>query len=150
MTAGSSGRLKGIVVPPATASLATPLARTEEEQAYLDVVLPLTEQLVGEGRLLAELGTERSRNVFELTVRADRFEGVASQIAAYESAAGVPPGLARFSAALHAGVDDADVAIDEAKAAFVRFDWDTVHAAVTAFEEAVDAIASATTLLEPS
>lgn len=150
VTTDSSSRIGEIVVPPATVTLATPEARTDEERAYLDVVLPLTERLVGEGRLLTALGTERSRNVFELTVRADRFQGIANEIRAFETTAGVPPGLTWFSTALHDDLDDAEAAIDEAKAAFVRFDWDTVQTAVTAFGEAVDAIASATTLLEPA
>jgi hypothetical protein len=66
VTAVLFDRLKDVAAPPATVSIPTPQARTVEEQRYLDAVLPLTERLVGEGRLLSDLGQSRSRDILAL------------------------------------------------------------------------------------
>ena len=148
VTAASTDRLKDAVAPPATFVLATPEPRTAEEQRYLDAVLPPTERLVGEGRLLSALGAERSRNLLELRTRAERFRTTADEVVQLERSQGVPSQLEPFSAALNSGIVSALVAIDDAQAAVLRFDWDQVEAAVSAFTTAVDSIAGAIDLVE--
>jgi len=143
VTASSSDRLKVIVAPPATVPIATPQARTAEEQRYLDAVLPLTERLVGEGRLLSALGEARSRNILELRTRSERFRETADEVIAMESASGVPPRMGAFSTALNDGIASALVSIDDAQSAVFRFDWDQAQLSVSTFGTAVEQIASA-------
>ena len=148
VTARSSDRLKEAVAPPATFSIATPEPRTAEEQQYLDAILPLTERLIGEGRLLSELGAARSRNIIELRTRAERFRDAADAVVQTEFVLGVPLRLEPFSASLNRGITSALAAIAEAEGAVVRFDWDQVGVAVSTFTTAIDVIASAIDTLE--
>lgn len=148
VTADSSERLRDAVAPPATVSIASPQPRSREEQAYLDAILPLTERLVGEGRLLAELGAARSRDVLELRTRAQRFQATADEVDRVERSIGVPPRLTRFSRSLNHGIASALSAIEAAERAVVRFEWDEVQVAVTTFDQAIDEIAVAIDLVE--
>ena len=148
VTARSSNRLREAVAPPATFSIATPEPRTAEEQQYLDAILPLTERLIGEGRLLSELGAERSRNILELRTGSERFRESADAVVRTERAMGVPLRLEPFSASLNLGISSALAAIDEAERAVLRFDWDQVGVAVSTFTTAIEVIASAIDTLE--
>jgi hypothetical protein len=86
---------------------------------------------------------ERSRNLIELRTRAERFRTTADEVLRLERTQGVPSRLEPFSVALNSGIASALVAIDDAQAAVLRFDWDRVEAAVSAFTAAVDLIAGA-------
>ena len=143
VTIGSTGRLDEIVAPPATFVLDTPEPRTVEEKRYLDAVLPSIEQLIAEGQRLSELGAARSRNLLELRTRTERFRTAADEVMRLERSEGIPIGLATFSMTLNLGIASALVAIDDAEAAVLRFDWEQVETAVSAFTAAVDVIAGA-------
>lgn len=150
VTASSSDRVNDLIAPPATVSIATPQARTAEEQAYLDAILPLTEELVGEGRMLSELGTARSRNILELRTRSRRFRQAAEAIVRTEQGIRVPDRLAPFSESLNAGIADALVAVEQAESAVLGLNWEEVQTAVTSFTTAIDVIASAIDHVEQS
>ena len=147
---GSSQRLKDVIAPPATVSIATPEARTAEEQRYLDAILPLAERLIGEGRSLAELGESRSRNILELRTRSERFRDAADEVVRVEETIGVPIRMQPFSTALNEGLTSAVLAIGDAEDAVLRFDWDRVQVAVTAFAVSIDVVASAIVNVEQS
>lgn len=143
VTLRTSQRLKDAIAPPATVSIATPEARTAEEQRFLDAILPLAERLIGEGRSLAELGESRSRNILELRTRSERFRAAAEDVVRVEGTIGVPVRMQPFSTALNEGVASALVSIEEAEDAVFRFDWDRVQVAVSTFAASIDVIASA-------
>ena len=146
----SSQRLKDVIAPPATVSIATPESRTAEDQSYLDAILPLAERLIGEGRSLAELGESRSRNIFELRTRTERFRDAAEEVVRVEGSIGVPVRMQPFSTALNDGVTSALIAIGEAEDAVLRFDWDRVQVGVTTFAVAIEVVASAIDNVEQS
>ena len=143
VTIGATDRLNPIVAPPATFVLDTPEPRTVEEQRYLVAVLPLTERLIAEGQLLSELGAARSRNLLELRTRAERFRTTAEEVMRLERVGGIPSRLKSFSVSLNLGIASALAAIDDAEAAVLRFEWEQVEAAVSAFTAAIDVIAGA-------
>src|SRR4051794_38391021 len=90
-------RIEEIVAKPAPAG--TPVvARTEmtsDEQAYYDFVVPRMLSISAEAQVLAKLGQEKSRNVFELQTRGNRIDDYTSEIDNYIRSHPVP---ARFTA----------------------------------------------------
>jgi hypothetical protein len=114
--------------------------RTAEEQSYLDGLRPYLNVLLGEGRALRELGNSRSRNVFELSLRMDRYRTAASDIIQYVQDNAAPLRLAPFVSELQQQIDDSLRAIDASFDAFRTFDWHSLGESVSAFSITIDKI----------
>jgi hypothetical protein len=113
---------------------------TDEEQSYYEYVSPRLRALAGEARMLAAMGAERNRNLFELQARGDNVATLIGEINAFVESNGVPERFGPVMATYREGAVKARQGMDEARQGFMRFDWDRVGTAVPLFTEGADTI----------
>jgi hypothetical protein len=106
----------------------------EECGAFLAAIAPSLRELVAEGSALATLGTSRSRDVLELTVRMNRFQSSADEFAFAIENHPVPASMIDTISAIDETIDRAQASIDESIAALRSFDWDALGLAVDEFD----------------
>jgi hypothetical protein len=121
---------------------------TANERGYYEYVGPRLHDLVGETQVLAEMGSNQSRNVLVLEKTYNRTTDLIDQIQTYEKANGVPP---RFQAAheeMASGIKTIEQTMDEAKTAFFGFQWDKLQPLLAMFEQGNQRLAHAASTLD--
>lgn len=108
--------------------VATPPTLSEEERAFYDAVSPELRAAAAEARQLTTRGEERDRNLFAIRAGQGRLR---DHLAALDEqfAAPVPERFAPVVAMYELAAGDIRTSMNQAEAAFMRFDWDAVGAA---------------------
>ena len=108
--------------------VATPPTLSAEERAFYDAVSPELRAAAAEARQLTTKGEERDRNLFAIRAGQGRLrDHLTSLDQAF--AASVPERFAPVVAMYELAAGDIRTSMNQAEAAFMRFDWDAVGSA---------------------
>lgn len=128
--------------PPASAAL------TPDEKAYYDYVAPRMHDLIAELRLLAEMGSQKSRNIIVLERHYTRASDLIGEIEAYQAAHPLPMRFAPAATPLAKGVNEVNTAMSDAQTAFYKLQFDKLGQLLAQFNTGADTIAVAVALLD--
>jgi hypothetical protein len=139
-------RIREIVAKPAPVGTPVPLpvGMSAEERSFYDFVVPRMLKASAEAQVLAELGREKSRNIFELQTRGDRVDRYESEIASFISSHRVPDRFAAPMREFLRGESDLQHAMADSKRGMMTFDWNLVAAQIAVFEKGANTVKSAT------
>lgn len=131
----SRDELEDRVVQPAPVATVEPVEAvlTGDERGLYEFIAPRLAALIAEADKLESLGRERSRNIIQLQVRADRVSQLADEIDGYLTAHPASERLAPTIARYAAAIVDVRVGMADSRSAVLRFDWDAVAAGLDRF-----------------
>lgn len=137
--------IEELVVQPASNETVLPTAQavSPEERAFYDFVGPRLRSMTAEARELNRMGQERSRDLIGLQVRSDRVFKLAAEVDEYVAARPVPPRFAGAVAQFQAAVAAMRTGSDQARSAFLRFDWNAIAAGLATFGTGADELDAA-------
>ena len=118
-----------------------------QEAAFYEYVAPRLTALAGETAELARMGAEKDRNLFAFQSRGEALTELLDEVDAYLVANPSPVRLAAFEGEYVRGSGLARRGMNEARAGFVRLDWDRVARATGLFDDGVVALRAAAAAL---
>ena len=146
LIAGAAWRSAGDVdvgTPPPAA-----VALTADERSYYDHVAPRLRELAAQARVLADLGSQRSRDLLTIQRGQARLGSLLDEIDDLHAARGVPDRFREAGLAYREGAARAREGVAEAQAGFRRFDWDRVGRATAVFEAGAQALERAVAAMD--
>jgi hypothetical protein len=128
--------------PPAAAAL------TPDEKAYYDYVALRLHDLVAELNLLAEMGSQKSRNIIVLERHYTRASELIDEIQKYQATHPLPERFAPAATPLAAGVAEVNAAMNDAESAFYKLQFAKLGELLTEFKGGASTVNEAVTMLD--
>jgi hypothetical protein len=128
--------------PPAAAAL------TPDEKAYYDYVAPRLHDLVAELDLLAEMGSQKSRNIIVLERHYTRASDLIDEIQTYQASHPLPARFAPAATPLAAGVAEVNAAMSNAESAFYKLQFAKLGELLAEFKGGAQTVNEAAAMLD--
>lgn len=119
-----------------------------DDVAYVAALAPRVAAAADQARALAALGERRSRNLLEIRSAQSTMESALAAVEKVAAARPVPTEVELALEAYRTGAAAVRTAMSEARAGFLRFDWDRVAAANEQMASGAERLNRAARLLE--